>query len=68
MSNEKLFAKIGEAVVNPSWEITTDKEEQAKIKEVIFEKKAANFITRVQNKMAGCYYKGAVYTGEEKAS
>lgn len=66
MKKRKLYEKIGEAIVNPNWELDTKESERVEIKKLLSQEKITQFISHVQNKMAGSYYKGAVYTGVRK--
>jgi hypothetical protein len=66
MSKKELYEKIGEAVVNRSWELNTDVSSQIEIRNIISEENTSKFIAHVQGKMAGVYYKGAVYTGDKE--
>jgi hypothetical protein len=68
MSKVELYEKIGEAVVNPSWELSADASAHSQIREVISEERTSRFIAHVQRKMAGVYYKGAVYTGDKETT
>lgn len=65
MNKNSLYEKIGEAVVNPNWELSTNLNERSEIKIIVNQEQIAQFIARVQSKLAGSYYKGAVYTGKQ---